>query len=62
MITIRIPTPLRAYTEGKAKVNVSGAKVQEALDALMSTYPQLSKHLLDSEGRLRSFINIYGRD
>ena len=59
MITIHIPTPLRAYTEKNASVSVDAQTVQEAIDALLGAYPALSKHLLDGKGGLRSFINIY---
>ena len=59
MITIHIPTPLRAYTEKNASVLVSANTVQEALDALLAQYPALGKHLIDPQGKLRSFINIY---
>lgn len=59
MITIHIPTPLRAYTEKNASVNVEAQTVQEAIDALLASYPALAKHLLDAKGGLRSFINIY---
>ena len=59
MITIHIPTPLRAYTASLAKVQVEGETVKEALDSLLNQYPTLSKHLLDSKGNLRSFINVY---
>ena len=59
MITIHIPTPLRAYTEKQPKVSLSAQNVQEALDKLMEQYPSLSKHLQNDKGELRSFINIY---
>ena len=59
MITIYIPTPLRAYTEKKPKVTLVAQNVQEALDKLMEKYPSLSKHLQNDKGELRSFINIY---
>ena len=59
MITIHIPTPLRAYTDKKSSVTVEAQTVQEAIDALLASYPTLAKHLLDAKGALRSFINIY---
>ena len=59
MITIHIPTPLRAYTEKQSSVRVQAKDVQEALNALLTTYPSLEKHLLDPQRKLRSFINIY---
>lgn len=58
IVTIRIPTPLRAYTGGNEHVNVSGATVGEALDDLVAQYPELKPHLFEN-GRLRSFVNIF---
>ena len=59
MITIHIPTPLRAYTDKNSSVEVKANTVKEAIDALLASYPNLAKHLLDAKGSLRSFINIY---
>lgn len=59
MPTIRIPTPLRPYTEHQASVVVPGATVKEALDALTTRYASLAVHLRDPQGRLRSFVNVY---
>ena len=58
MATIRIPTPLRAYTGGNATVTAEGESVQAVLDGLTKQYPDLSNHLFDGEA-LRSFVNIY---
>lgn len=59
MLTIRIPTPLRPYTEQQARVQVSGSTVKEALDDLTARYEKLAVHLRDSSGKIRSFVNIY---
>ena len=58
-VTVHIPTPLRPYTGGAASVDVEGATVGDALAALTSAHPDLTKHLRDSKGRLRSFVNVY---
>ena len=58
-VQIHIPTPLRSYTDSHASVTVSGNTVGEALAALLNSYPRLQKHLYDSKGRLRSFVNLY---
>ena len=60
--TLYIPTPLRSFTEDESAVEVTGATVGEALDALVTRYPGLRDHLYDSEGKLRSFINLYKND
>ena len=59
MPIIDIPTPLRAYTEQKSSVDVQGETVGACLEDLTQKYPQLQKHLRDSKGKLRSFVNIY---
>ena len=59
MPVIHIPSALRAYTDGHSSVEVLGTTVGEVLSHLMSTYEGLAKHLVDGEGKLRSFINIY---
>lgn len=59
MVTIHIPTPLRAYTDKQPSVEVVATTVGEALNALTTRYAPLAKHLRDGEGRLRSFVNVY---
>lgn len=58
MATIRIPTPLRLYTGDQAEVEVNGATVGEALDNLISVYPELRTHLYQDD-KLRSFVNVF---
>lgn len=58
MATIRIPTPLRPYAEGKASVTVNGETVGAALSELTSQHPELRTHLFEGED-LRSFVNVY---
>ena len=59
MATIRIPTPLRAYTGGQAEVPVSGATVQAALSDLTAQHPLLKQHLYADNGELRAFVNVF---
>lgn len=59
MATIIIPTPLRKFTENSTKVAVGGSNVQEALNELTARFPDLKKHLFDTEERVRPFINIF---
>ena len=58
MTTIRIPTPLRPYTNGNSSINVSGNTVGAALTSLTQQHPDLRQHLFDGDN-LRSFVNIY---
>jgi adenylyltransferase/sulfurtransferase len=58
-MNIHIPTPLRAYTDKQQTVSVPGATVAEGLAGLVAAYPALQQHLFTSEGKLRSFVNVY---
>jgi len=39
MTTIKIPTPLRAYTDGNAEIKVEGETVGAALGDLVTKHP-----------------------
>lgn len=56
---ILIPTPLRQYAAGQATVEVPAATVGEAVQALLSSHPELRKHLYNDQGKLRAFVNLY---
>ncbi len=58
MAKIRIPTPLRAFTDGEASIEVAGGTVGEALSNLVEQHPDLRAHLFN-DSELRSFVNIF---
>jgi molybdopterin synthase sulfur carrier subunit len=58
-IPVTIPTPLRPLTENLDIVEVEGATVSELLAALDRRYPGIGERLLDAQGNLRRFVNIY---
>jgi MoaD family protein len=62
MSKIHIPTPLRQYVGKQATIEVSGATVGEAMNALVAQHPDLKKHLYTEEGKLRAFVNLYVND
>ena len=59
MPVLRIPTPLRAYSNGQSEVNVNGSNILEALTDLTSQYPALKPHLFNDGGDLRPFVNLF---
>jgi molybdopterin converting factor small subunit len=61
-MTIYIPTPLRPFAAGEDAVEVNAATVAAALDELTQAHPDLRKHLFTTEGKLRSFVNLYLND
>jgi molybdopterin/thiamine biosynthesis adenylyltransferase/rhodanese-related sulfurtransferase/molybdopterin converting factor small subunit len=58
-VIVSIPTPLRSFTAGKDTLELSGGTVGEVLDGLLATHTGLKPHLLQDDGRLRTFVNLY---
>ncbi|WP_442587739.1 MoaD/ThiS family protein [Pedobacter sp. AW31-3R] len=59
MATILIPTPLRKFTGNLSRITVSGTVIAEIIHNMMKEYPDMQKYLLDTEGAVRPFINIF---
>ena len=57
--TVRIPTILRTYTEGASEVTADGTTLAEVLDDLDSNYAGIKGRILDDQGELRRFVNVY---
>ena len=56
---VRIPTPLRSYTTGRAVVEADGATIGELLDDLDQRYPGIRFRIVDEQGRLRPHVSIF---
>jgi molybdopterin converting factor small subunit len=61
-VTVRIPTPLRSYTDGQSTAEAEGDTVGTALDDLAEQYPDLREQLYGEDDQLRSFVNVYVGD
>lgn len=59
MARIIIPTPLRKFTGNQATFETSGTTVKEAIQELTQKHSGLSRHLLDDNSNIRSFIRVY---
>ncbi|KAA1280136.1 MAG: MoaD/ThiS family protein [SAR202 cluster bacterium] len=58
-VLVRIPTPLRKMTNGQDKVEVTESILSVMIDNLESEYPGFKERLIDENGELRYFVNIY---
>ena len=58
-VSVRIPTILRTYTLGESEVSASGSTVTEVLDDLDARYPGIKARILDEQGAIRRFVNVY---
>jgi len=59
MPVLKIPTPLRSYTNGQVEVTLSGSNVSEVMHQLVEKYPTLKPHLYNGDGQLRPFVNLF---
>jgi molybdopterin converting factor small subunit len=59
MPTVLIPTPLRRLTANQAKVDVPGDTVDALLHNLDEAYPGIGERLLDADGQIKRFINVF---
>jgi MoaD family protein len=57
-ITVKIPAQLRAVTDGEGEIEVDGATVGEALDAVFDAHSDLRERITE-DGTLRRFVNVY---
>ena len=58
-VQVRIPTILRAYTGGATVVSATGATVGEVIASLEAAHPGISARVLDEQGSVRRFVNLY---
>jgi len=58
-VSVRIPTILRTYTGGASEVTATGATLAEVLDDLGAHHAGIKGRVLDDEGDLRRFVNVY---
>ena len=57
-VTVKIPAQLRAVTDGEGEIEVEGATVGEALDAVFDEHDDLRERITE-DGGLRRFVNVY---
>jgi len=57
--TLKIPSPLRSFTNDQASLNVNGKNIKEVLNELFSEYPDIKGHLMEDDENLRNFVNIF---
>ena len=61
-VTVRIPTILRPYSQGAPEVTLEAGTVAEALNELDNRCPGICSRILDGQGQLGRFVNVYVDD
>ncbi|MBT2505321.1 MULTISPECIES: MoaD/ThiS family protein [Streptomyces] len=61
-VNVRIPTILRTYTNSAAEVTAEGATLAEVIADLEKNHTGIAARVLDDQGKLRRFVNVYVND
>jgi molybdopterin synthase sulfur carrier subunit len=61
-VTVRIPTTLRPLADGQSTVEVEGSTVGDVLKGLDAAHTGFAERLLDDQGALRRFVNVFVAD
>lgn len=59
---VRIPTPLRSYTNQAAVVDANGDTIARILDDLDRQFPGLRFRMVDEQHRLRKHMKVFVND
>jgi molybdopterin synthase sulfur carrier subunit len=61
-VDVRLPTLLRAQAGGQSTVTVKADTIGDVLRELVSEFPGMSGQLLNEDGSLHRFVNVYVND
>ncbi len=59
MATVIIPTPLRKFTDNARRISIGAKNISEAILEITENFPDLKKHLINADGEIATFINIF---
>ena len=59
MAKVRIPTPLRSFTQGRDEVAITGQTIGDVLKNLEKEFQGIGDKILDEKGNIRRFINVF---
>jgi molybdopterin synthase sulfur carrier subunit len=61
-VEVKLPTLLRAQADGASSVTAEGSTVGEVFGDLTTRFPGLAGNLVDDDGNLHKFVNVYRND
>ena len=61
-VIVRLPSQLRVLVGGAGEVPVDATTVREAITEVDVAYPGLAARVLDDDGALRRFVNVFVAD
>jgi molybdopterin synthase sulfur carrier subunit len=61
-VQVNLPTVLRPHAGGAKTVSARGSTVGEVLASLVEEYPGLNGQIVNDDGTLHKFVNVYVND
>ena len=61
-VTVRIPTTMRPLSGGAKQVEVAPGTLAEVIEALEGAHTGFRDRLVDDDGSLRKFVNVFVDD
>jgi molybdopterin synthase sulfur carrier subunit len=58
-VKVRVPTPLRKFTQGADEVSAQGNSVKAIVEDLDKSFPGIKERICDETGKVRRFVNVY---
>ncbi|MDH3443016.1 MAG: MoaD/ThiS family protein [Deltaproteobacteria bacterium] len=58
-VRVRVPTPLRKFTQGADEVDAQGNTIRALMEDLEKNYPGIKERICDDSGKVRRFVNVY---
>lgn len=58
-VKVRVPAQLRTLTGGDGELAAPAGTVREVIGAIEASHPGIEARLLDEQGVLRRFVNIF---
>ncbi len=58
-VKVRIPAPLRRLTANQTVVEVEASTLAQCMEGLESQFPGMKERLMDQEGQVQQFVNVY---
>lgn len=62
-VSVQVPGPLQKLTNGQEMVEVANvASIEELIDALEKHAPGIKEKLLNDDGEIRGYVNVFVND
>ncbi len=58
-VTVRLPGALRDATGGQTKIEATGRTLADVIGDIERRHPGFADRVLDDDGRLRTYVNVY---